>query len=58
MVVTGYRFTLKKARFWKHLERTEVAFCLLKAKLDGNEDWMKKKYAREKKICEFQANGS
>ena len=49
-------FALEEARLWKYVEGTAVAPPLLKPKKDDSEDQMKKRYAREEKICKFQNN--
>ena len=49
-------FALEKARLWRYIEETAVAPPPLVAKKDDNEDQLKKIYAWEEKIVEFQDN--
>ncbi len=49
-------FALEEARLWRPVEGTEVAPPPLKLKADDTEDRMKRIFAREEKICEFQDN--
>lgn len=49
-------FPLKKAKLWRHVKRTAVAFPLFKAKKDYSKDQMKKIYTWKKKIYKFQKN--
>ncbi len=49
-------FDLDEARLWRHVEGTAVSHPLLKANENNSEDRMKKIFAREEKICEYQDN--
>lgn len=49
-------FTLNKVRLWRHVEKTVLVHSCLKPKEDNSEDQIKKIFAREEKICEFEDN--
>lgn len=50
------RFILEEAKLWRNVKATTIASSFLILKKDNDEDWIKKIYACNKKICEFQDN--
>ena len=49
-------FTLEEAKLWRHVERTAIVPLPLMPKKDDSENCMKRIYAPDEKIYEFQDN--